>query len=191
MSSNTDREQFHEKITQQIDEPQLLDLGTDLNFTKYALNYFDVLTIVQIYQETRLQFLDLMQFAKQNGTRHYTLAPHEPGMGRGQRTALQEVVENPGVIETRIRELRPEFYSPQDTRLIILYPELAAQAFSTAGQCQLVNRLSLLANMFPKQTLVCCQAISSGLRREYRANNFGIDVNHIDSNFVALHTLVQ
>ena len=190
MSSNTDREQFYEKITEQIDEPQLLDLGTDLNFTKYALNYFDVLTIVQIYQETRLQFLELMQFAKQNRTRHSTLAPNEPGMRRADRPALQDIVESPGVIEARIQELYPEFVSG-DTRLIILYPELVADINSYDSQVRFMKRLCEVGLLFPKQTLICGQQVYSGFSAAYTKQGFAVDVRQINPDFVALHTLMH
>ena len=191
MSSNSARKQFYEKVTEQIDEPQLLDLGADLNFTKYALNYFNVLTIVQIYQETRLKFLELMQVAKQNGTRHCALSPNEPGMPTGRGTALQEIMKYPGVIETRIAELRPEFNSPQNTRLLVMYPELAAQAFSCADQSKLIERLCELSIMFPKQTLICGQQVYSGFQSAYIENGFAVNVTRINKGFVALHTLLH
>lgn len=191
MSSNSAKEQFYEKVTEQIDEPQLIDLGNDLNFTKYALNYFDILTVVQIYQETRRKFLELMQFAKQNGTRHCVLSPNEPGMPISKRTALLEIMDYPGVLEKRIAELRPEFYSPQDTRLLVMYPELAAQAFSFADQSKLIKRLSKLSIMFPKQTLICGQQVYSGFQSAYIENGFATDVTQINQGFVALHTLMH
>ena len=186
MSSNTDREQFYKKITKQIREDQLLDLGNDLNFTKYALNDFNVLTIVQIYQETRRQFLELMQFAKQNEKRHSVLAPNEPGMRRYNRPALHDVIENPGVIETRITELCPEFVS-EETRLIILKPELIVDINSYDSQVRFMNRLCELGLLFPKQTLICGQQVYSGFQSAYIENGFATDVTQINPECVALH----
>jgi len=180
-------EAFYENITLEIDEPNLINLSGDLDFSSYALNYFNVLTIQRITGNLALKLVDMYQFAQSQGLSHTVLAPAEPGMSNDYFSSLSHVVDHSGVIERRIEELAPLYTESKDTRMLVLFPEAYANIIMPNQQKMLIDRLMQMHNLCPNQSIVCANLLTPTYQNLIASHGAFAKVADLNSNFSMIH----
>lgn len=186
-TSHLGAEAFYEDITLQIDEPNLINLSGDLDFSAYALNYFNVLTIQRITANLALKLVDMYRFAESQGLTHTVLAPAEPEMSSDYFSSLSHVVDHSGVIERRIEELAPLYTQASDTRMLVLFPEAYANIIMPSQQKILIDRLMQMHNLCPNQSIVCANLLTPTYQDLIASHGAFAKVADLNSNFSMIH----